>query len=52
MTICLSTVFVKQHSVLDMLWGFLFSGVAWLVVYGVKTSENFRKPFLASRSCP
>jgi membrane-associated phospholipid phosphatase len=52
MTICLSTVFVKQHSILDMLWGFGFSGCAWLAVYGEKTSEFFRFPFLASRSLP
>ena len=49
MTICLSTVFVKQHSILDMLWGFGFSGLAWMAVYGEKTSEFFRIPFLASR---
>ena len=49
LTICLSTVFVKQHSILDMLWGFLFSGCAWMAVYGAKTSENFRIPLLASR---
>ena len=49
MTICVSTVFVKQHSILDMLWGFGFSGVAWMAVYGEKTSEFFRIPFLASR---
>ena len=52
MTICVSTVFVKQHSILDMLWGFGFSGVAWMAVYGEKTSEFFRLPFLASRSVP
>lgn len=33
LTICLSTVFVKQHSVIDTLWGFVFSGAAWLAVY-------------------
>ena len=52
LTICVSTVFVKQHSILDMLWGFVFSGAAWLAVYGEKASENFRIPFLASRSLP
>lgn len=52
LTICVSTVFVKQHSILDMLWGFGFSGFAWLAVYGEKASENFRIPFLASRSLP
>ena len=49
LTICVSTVFVKQHSVLDMLWGFGFSGFAWLAVYGEKASESFRIPFRASR---
>ena len=52
LTICVSTVFVKQHSILDMLWGFVFSGAAWLAVYGERASENFRIPFLASRSLP
>ena len=52
LTICVSTVFVKQHSILDMLWGFGFSGFAWLAVYGEKASENFRIPFLASRFLP
>ena len=52
LTICVSTVFVKQHSILDMLWGFGFSGAAWLAVYGEKASENFRIPFLASRFLP
>ncbi|MBQ7098477.1 MAG: phosphatase PAP2 family protein [Oscillospiraceae bacterium] len=52
LTICVSTVFVKQHSILDMLWGFVFSGAAWLAVYGEKASENFRIPFLASRFLP
>ena len=50
--ICISTVFVKQHSILDMLWGFGFSGAAWLAVYGEKASENFRIPFLVSRFLP
>ena len=52
LTICVSTVFVKQHSILDMLWGFGFSGAAWMAVYGEKTSEFFRFPFLASRFLP
>lgn len=52
LTICVSTVFVKQHSILDMLWGFVFSGCAWMAVYGAKTSENFRIPLLASRFLP
>lgn len=34
LTICASTVFVKQHSILDTVCGFLFCGYAWLLVYG------------------
>ena len=34
LTICVSTVFVKQHSILDMVWGFLFCAAAWRLVYG------------------
>ena len=35
LTICASTVFVKQHSILDTVCGVLFSGYAWLLVYGL-----------------
>ena len=35
LTICVSTVFVKQHSIIDTVCGFLFSGYAWLLVYGL-----------------
>lgn len=35
LTICVSTVFVKQHSIIDTVCGFLFSGYAWLMVYGL-----------------
>ena len=31
--ICLSTVFVKQHSVLDVAGGLAFSAAAWVLVY-------------------
>lgn len=34
LTICISTVFVKQHSIIDTVAGFVFSGYAWLLVYG------------------
>jgi hypothetical protein len=40
MTICVSTVFVKQHSILDMLWGFGFSGVAWMAKKLQNSSES------------
>ena len=42
MTICISTVFVKQHSVIDTLCGFLFSGYAWLLVYGIPSGAGYR----------
>lgn len=32
--ICLSTVFLKQHSVWDLFWGLVLSGFARLLVYG------------------
>lgn len=35
MTICISTVFVKQHSIVDTVFGFVFSAYAWLLVYGI-----------------
>lgn len=31
--ICVSTVFVKQHSVLDLFWGVVVSAAAWGIVY-------------------
>ncbi len=34
LTICASTVFVKQHSIIDTVYGFIFCGYAWLLVYG------------------
>lgn len=34
LTICISTVFVKQHSIIDTVFGFVFSGYAWLLIYG------------------
>ena len=40
LTICISTVFVKQHSIIDTVCGFLFSGYAWLLVYG-RTEPGF-----------
>ncbi len=33
LTICVSTVFVKQHSILDTLCGFVFCGFAWTAIY-------------------
>lgn len=41
LTICASTVFVKQHSIIDTVFGFVFSGYAWLLVYG-RTSRVHR----------
>ncbi len=31
--ICLSTVFVKQHSVKDVIWAFLLGAIMYLAVY-------------------
>ena len=48
LTICASTVFVKQHSIIDTVYGFVFSGYAWLMVYG-RTSRVSRLRFMAVR---
>ena len=48
LTICASTVFVKQHSIIDTVFGFVFSGYAWLMVYG-RTSRVSRLRFIAVR---
>ena len=42
LTICVSTVFVKQHSILDMVWGFGFSLTAWRIVYGRPLESEVR----------
>lgn len=39
LTICISTVFVKQHSVIDTVCGFLFSAAAWQLVYGTTAAR-------------
>lgn len=31
--ICISTVFLKQHSVIDVVWGLVLSAVSWWLVY-------------------
>lgn len=46
MTICISTVFVKQHSIIDTVCGFIFSGYAWLLVYGVRGEARYPGLFL------
>ena len=43
LTICVSTVFVKQHSVIDTVCGFLFSGYAWLMVYAAPAEARQKK---------
>ncbi len=42
--ICVSTVFVKQHSILDTLCGFGFSGLAWLLVYARPHAAKCKPP--------
>ena len=44
LTICISTVFVKQHSIIDTVCGLIFSGFAWLAIYG--RPANARLPRL------
>ena len=46
--ICVSTVFVKQHSIIDTVFGFVFSGYAWLLVYG-RTSRVCRVQYMKVR---
>lgn len=38
--ICLSTVFVKQHSVWDVFWGLVLSWAAWRIVYKKRTKRE------------
>lgn len=33
--ICMATVFLKQHSVIDVVWGLVLSAVSWWLVYRV-----------------
>lgn len=33
--ICVSTVFVKQHSIIDTICGFALSSLVWMMVYGL-----------------
>lgn len=41
--ICMSTVFVKQHSVKDVVWALLLSGVMYLAVYVIPDGIAARK---------
>lgn len=38
-SICLSTMFIKQHSVIDVFWGLMLSAAAWFVVYYAPVSS-------------
>lgn len=42
--ISVSTVFVKQHSIIDMVCGLLLSGFAWLAVYVLPEKHGTKKP--------
>ena len=42
--ISVSTVFVKQHSAIDMFCGLLLSGVAWFAVYVLPEKRNAKRP--------
>ncbi len=46
--ICLSTVFVRQHSVVDVFWGLVLSAGAWAVVYLPKKSGIKNRDFVTS----
>lgn len=46
--ICLSTVFVKQHSVIDIFWAFVLAAVMYLIVYAQKAP--FSLIFFSCRS--
>ncbi len=48
--ICLSTVFVKQHSVLDVAGGLVLAGVLYLFCTGERNSSRKKQP-LKQRSC-
>ena len=44
-SICLSTLFVKQHSIIDVFWAFILAALMYLLVYDPdyqKIFENFR----------
>ncbi len=44
-SICLSTLFVKQHSIIDVFWAFILAAMMYLLVYTPdyqKIFENFR----------
>lgn len=38
--ICASTVFVKQHSVIDVFWGLVLSWAAWRMVYSLPKKQS------------
>ena len=41
LVISISTVFVKQHSIIDTVCGFLFSGYARILVYGTRNEIRY-----------
>ncbi len=50
-SVCLSTVFLKQHSVTDMLWGFVLNAAMYVLVYKVpglwRRRAEKAKPYVA-----
>lgn len=44
-SIVCSTMFLKQHSVFDVLTAFLMAGVLYTVVYGREWQQNRRKGY-------
>ena len=41
--ISVATVFVKQHSVLDVFWALVLCAAAWVVVYGIPDAKAKRR---------
>lgn len=41
--ISFSTVFVKQHSIIDVFWAFILCGAAWVIVYAVPALREKQK---------
>lgn len=41
--ICMSTVFLKQHSILDVIGAFILMGILYILIYVVDYSHTFKK---------
>lgn len=45
--ISISTVFVRQHSILDVVWGVAYSFAAWIIVYKIPKKLKIASPVLS-----